>query len=87
MSLNEIAEVLRDLLQRLKSMSLAFPREDENSLQGLRELIAPHDDWRQQSWKDLPYFPLRRLGGTTNEPMIPIRVWSTSGPVHRIQEL
>ena len=50
--LNETAEVLRDLRQRIKSMTIVVSLDDEENSQSLRDVIAPHDEWRQQTGED-----------------------------------
>ena len=46
--LNEMAETLGELRQRCRSMTIIFDFHDEENLQRLRDVIAPHDEWQHQ---------------------------------------
>ena len=47
-SLHEKAEILGDLRQRVRSMTIIFDFHDEDNLQRLQDVIAPHDKWQHQ---------------------------------------
>lgn len=78
-SLNETAGILRDLRQRLDSMTIMVNFDDEENLQGLRDVIAPHDEWRHETgedWHDYIVGPSGQAG-----------VCDTNRPGCRIEEL
>lgn len=43
-----MAVTLGDLRQRVRSMTIIFDFHDEENLQRIRDVIAPHDEWRYQ---------------------------------------
>ena len=43
-----MAEILGDLRQRVRSMTIIFDFHDEENLQRFRDVVAPHDKWQHQ---------------------------------------
>ena len=78
-SLNETAETLRDLRQRLDCMTIMFNFDDDENLQGLRDVIAPHDEWRHETGEG--------WHGYIVEPSGQAGVCDTNRPGCRIEEL
>ncbi len=64
-SLNETAETLGDLRQRLRSLTIMFGYDEDENLQRLRDVIAPHDGWQHQisdGWHSYSIGPLEQAG-------------------------
>ena len=64
-SLNETAETLGYLRQRLRSLTIMFNFDEEENLQRLRDVIAPHDGWQHQisdDWHSYSIGPLEEAG-------------------------
>ena len=92
-SLESTPDVIRDLRLRLKSISVLLFLEyeiedkDEDSLQELRYVIAPHDGWRRQTCNDWPHSPTWRFDTPDVGPPGKFRLWSTTRPGWGFEEL